>query len=503
MRATVWILGDQLLEEHPALSEAMAHVEREDVCVVLIESRARPLRLPYQRKKLVLLFSAMRHYAAGLQEKSYTVEVLHAEDMLNGLRQHVAAWRPDRIYCMAASEYGGRRFQERLESRIGIPVIVLPNTQFISGQFNPIPEPEVGRRYLMETFYRAMRRHSGLLMDQDGTPVGQRWNYDADNRRPLPKNIIIPERIHFEPDTITRQVMQEVGSYQTGIGAVQGFDLAVTHREAWQAFTDFLDHRLANFGPYEDAMSSHSEGLFHSMLSPYLNIGLLDPLRMVQHAEARFRGGSAPLQSVEGFIRQVIGWREFIYWQYWRQMPELKKVNFWDAHRPLPDYFWNADTEMNCLRIVIGRALASGYTHHIERLMVLSNFCLLAGISPQAVNHWFSACYIDAYEWVMLPNVLGMGLHADGGITATKPYIASANYISKMSDYCLACRYDPQKRQGQDACLYNILYWNFLIQHEQTLRSNPRMGPNVLGLGRIGDEDRQLIQNQAAAILDW
>jgi deoxyribodipyrimidine photolyase-related protein len=500
MRTTVWILADQLLEQHPALLTAAAEAGNDHLRVVLVESRARTARLPYQRKKLVLLFSAMRHYAASLQEQGYAVEILKARDMLDGLRRHVAAWQPQRIYCMAASEYNGRLFQNRLGALMGVPVVILPNTQFLSGQFDPIPEPQVGKRYVMETFYRAMRRHFHLLMEQNSQPTGDLWNYDSENRRPLPKGTFIPERLRFEPDEITRQVMQEVAGIDHGVGSVDGFDLAVNHREAAQAFLDFLDHRLQSFGPYEDAMSSRSATLFHSFLSPYLNIGLLQPLQLAQQAEARYRAGQAELPSVEGFIRQVVGWREFIYWQYWRMMPDWKAVNFWNAHRPLPGFFWNADTDMNCMRIVLERALRDGYTHHIERLMVLSNFSLMAGISPQQVTDWFTACFVDAFEWVMLPNVLGMGLYADGGILATKPYIASANYINKMSDYCTACRYNPRLRHGQEACPFNLLYWNFLIQHEQTLRSNPRMGPNVLSLGRMGIEEQQAIQQQAGEL---
>jgi deoxyribodipyrimidine photolyase-related protein len=500
MKASVWILGDQLLKQHPALTLAEDEVGRDRLGVVLVESQSRARRLPYQRKKLVLLFSAMRHFAAKLREQGYQVDILCAPDMFNGLRQHVSDWQPERIYCMAASEYNGQQFQNQLETRLDIPVKLVPNTQFLTGRFNPIPQPQTGKRYVMENFYRTMRVHFDLLMAPDGGPIGGQWNYDAQNRRPLPKGIQPPERIRFEPDAVTTQVMKEVADLDGGVGTVQGFDLAVTHQDAWLAFIDFLDHRLGEFGPYEDAMSSHSGALFHSVLSPYLNIGLLEPLSLVQHTEARFHDGQAPLQSVEAFIRQIIGWREFIYWQYWRQMPDLKSANFWNSYRSLPNFFWDANTEMNCLQQVIERALNSGYTHHIERLMVASNFCLLAGINPQQANDWFTACYIDAYEWVMLPNVLGMGLFADGGVTATKPYIASANYINRMSDYCAACRYIPKASHGQSACPFNLLYWNFLIQHETLLRKNPRMGPNVLSLGRIGAEERRLIQQQAEGL---
>jgi deoxyribodipyrimidine photolyase-related protein len=501
MAISVWILGDQLLERHPALAAAQAaggQLPR----LVMVESRARAQRLPYQRKKLALLFSAMRHYAAGLAEQGYMVDYLQAEDVLDGLRWHVSAWQPEHIFCMAASEHGGRRFQAQLEQRLGVPTSVLPNTQFLSGQFDPAPDLPAGERLVMERFYRLMRRHFGLLLEPDGEPSGGRWNYDAENRRALPKGFLAPTRLRFQPDALTRQAMAEVSELASGIGNVEGFDLAVTRQQALQALEDFLDQRLAYFGPYEDAMSSRSELLFHSLLSPYLNLGLLEPLEAAKAAEARYRSGEAPLASVEGFVRQVVGWREYIYWQYRRQMPGLKAANFWGAQQHLPGFFWDAGTEMHCLQTVIRRALESGYSHHIERLMVVSNFCLLAGLSPRQVNDWFTACYLDAYEWVMLPNVLGMGLFADGGLTAAKPYIASANYIHRMSDYCAGCRYDPKQRLGESACPYNFLYWNFLIQHEGYLRSNPRLGPNVLGLRRIDSEERRKIQLQAQAFLE-
>jgi deoxyribodipyrimidine photolyase-related protein len=499
MRLTAWILGDQLLQDHPALVSAEAETGREDLRVVLVESQGRATRLPYQKKKLVLLFSAMRHYAEELGQRGYAVEYLRAGNMLSGLRQHLFSWQPEKVYCMAASEYRGRKFQEQLASRLGVPVVIAPNTQFLVGQFNPIPEPLPGKRYVMENFYRAMRRRFDLLITPGGAPVGGAWNFDAQNRRPLPKGMQFPERMRFEPDEITRQVMAEVAKFENGTGSVDGFDLAVTHRQAWQALEHFLDQALQNFGPYEDAMSDRSLSLFHSVLSPYLNIGLLEPLPLVQAVLSQYDRQLAPLPSVEGFLRQVIGWREFIYWQYWRQMPGLEAANFWNVHHHLPQFFWDANTEMNCLHHVIARALQGGYSHHIERLMVVSNFCQLAGIEPQQVNHWFTACYLDAYEWVMLPNVLGMGLFADGGITATKPYIASANYINKMSNYCRSCQFDPRRRIGEDACPYNLLYWNFLIEHEQLFRSSPRMGPNVLALDRIDPDQRLKIKDQASA----
>lgn len=501
-KISVWILGDQLLERHPALVAAEAAVGREDLRLVMVESRQRTGKLPYQRKKLVLLFSAMRHYAAELRRQGYQVDIVQATTFAEGLRQHVLSWQPVQLITMAASEYAGRRWQqEQLASLLGVDVKILPNTQFLIGQIDPFPDLAPGKRVVMETFYHQMRRRTGVLMDANGQPEGGQWNFDAANRKPLPKGIRPPALPAFAPDEITKKVMEEVESAGRGLGTVDGFDLAVTREQALAAFDDFLANRLPAFGPYEDAMSSHHRTLYHSTVSPYLNLGLLEPLELVHAAEQAYHEGRAPLNSVEGFVRQVMGWREYIYWQYWRHMPGLIEANAWDAHRSLPSYFWDGQTEMRCLRHAIRRALDTGYTHHIERLMLLTNFCLLAGIEPMAVNNWFLSAYVDAYEWVMLPNVLGMGLNADGGQIATKPYIASANYIDKMSDYCQGCHYDPKQRTGTDACPFNFLYWNFLLENEQPLRANPRLGNAVLGLRYLDEEERRRVRDQAQRFL--
>lgn len=497
---SVWILGDQLLAHHPALAAAEQAAGRGQVRAVLVESAARSRRLPYQRKKLVLLFSAMRHYAEDLRSQGWQVDYRQAETMLAGLQAHVAQHRPAALWTMAASEVAGRRWQQgRLAAQLGVPVRVLPNTQFLVGRFDPFPGAGPDQRVVLETFYRAMRCGFGVLMDGD-QPVGGRWNFDAENRKPLPKGLQPPPSPSFPPDTITRQVMAEVAA-MPGTGTADGFDLAVTRHQAEAALADFLAQRLAHFGPYEDAMSSRHPLLFHSMLSPYLNIGLLEPLALARAAEQAYRAGQAPLNSVEGFVRQVIGWREYIYWQYWRLADRWQGFNAWHAHRPLPDFFWTGDTDLACLGTAIRRALQAGYTHHIERLMLISNFCLLAGVEPLQVSDWFLATYVDAYEWVMLPNVLGMGLNADGGRTATKPYVASANYIHRMSDYCAGCRYSPKARVGADACPFNFLYWNFLLEHEDTLRRNPRLGNAVLGLRHLDEAERARVRQQAATFL--
>ncbi len=492
---TVWILGDQLLARHPALPPA-----GEPTTVLLIESRQRSQKLPYQRKRLVLLFSAMRHYAAELEGQGYQVDYVRAATFRDGWREHLARHRPARIVTMAAAAYPGRRFHASLAEKLDIPVEVLPNTQFLVEQYNPIPEPEAGKLYVMENFYRAMRRRFDLLMEGD-EPTGDRWNFDRENRQRLPEDDEPPSPLTFDPDALTRQVMAEVDALPRGVGRVEGFAYAVTRAQALAAWDDFRVRRLARFGDYEDALTRRSHAVYHSVLSPYLNLGLLEPLTLARGAEEAYRAGQAPLNAVEGFIRQIVGWREFMYWQYWRQMPGMLDQNAWEATRPLPAFAWDGATDMACLQYAVARALDAGYNHHIERLMVLSNFFLLAGVEPRAVNDWFMSLYIDATEWVMPPNVIGMGLHADGGLTATKPYIASANYINKMGDHCPACRFNHRQRHGPDACPFNFLYWNFILQHEEKLRANPRTGRNVLNLRYLDADERRRVREQAAAFL--
>jgi len=501
-RISVGILGDQLLMDHPALAAALEQTAAENITVVLVESTAKLRMYPWQRKKLVLLLSAMRHYAQWLEEQGYRVDYRQADTFMAGLRRHVRDHTPDRVLTMAASHYAGRTMQTgRLSAQLGMPVEVLPNSQFLVEQFNPYPEPEPGKRYVMEHFYREMRRHFDVLLEPDGEPVGGQWNFDKQNRKPLPNDLDPPTPARYDADEITQQVMDEVAAMPNGIGTVAGFNLAVTHQQAASALGNFMALRMEQFGPYEDAMSARHATLFHSVLSPYVNLGLLEPMQMVRAAERAHHAGRAPINSVEGFVRQVLGWREFMYWQYWRQMPGMGEQNAWDAQRPLPEFFWDGDTDMNCLRHAVRRALDMGYTHHIERLMLLCNFCMMAGVNPAAVNDWFMACFIDAYDWVMPPNVIGMGLNADGGLTATKPYISSANYINKMGDYCQGCRYHHKQRTGEDACPFNFLYWNFLIKYEERLRANPRLGRNVLGLRHLDAEEREAVQEQARAFL--
>ncbi|MEL6181475.1 MAG: cryptochrome/photolyase family protein, partial [Myxococcota bacterium] len=429
---SIWIIGDQLLDTHPAWVYAQQQAQNTDTLRVLyIESHRRLRAQPYQRKKLVLLLSAMRHHAQQMRERGFEVDVVQADTFRDGIHDHIRRHRPEQIVSMASASYQGRRSQQQLAEQLsaeGITFTIVPNTQFLLGQHNPIPNPNPSKRYILEHFYRGMRRHFDVLLTDQGEPEGGAWNFDHDNRKKLPRSITPPDDLRFEPDTITRAVMEEVDAIASGIGTVDGFGYAVTRAQALQVFETFLVERLEHFGAYEDALTDRSHTVFHSVLSPYLNIGLLEPMEVIRAVERAWYEGRAPINSVEGIIRQILGWREFMYWQYWRQMPGMLDKNGWNAQRPLPDFVWTGDTPMHCMSHAIRRAIDTGYNHHIERLMVLSNFFMLAGIEPRQVNDWFVSLYIDAYAWVMPPNVIGMSLNADGGLTATKPYISSANY---------------------------------------------------------------------------
>lgn len=501
-----WILPDQLLEpaRHPSLVESLRESggNQNAVRVVLIESRRHFSALPYHKKRLVLYISALRQYAVELESAGWQVDYLRAESFYDGLKQHREKHGWQSCFAMEALENPTVKLQKQMvEKSKALQLQLIHNSQFYWQQ-TEFKRP-VTKNIIMENFYRTMRRHFQLLMEPDGSPSGGEWNYDAENRKPLPKKFNVPGFISFEPDKITKQVMADVeNDYASHVGDAKGFDLPVTRDQAAIAFEDFLTHRLADFGPYEDAMSHANGRLWHSVMSPVMNLGLIDALMMCRRAEAEYRAGRAPIQSVEGFIRQIIGWREYIHWQYSRQMPDLRNANGWNHNRATPRFWWDGQTDMNCLKQIVGRLIDSGFNHHIERLMVLCNFAMLAGIDPEAVANWFLTMYVDSHDWVVLPNVIGMGLNADGGKTATKPYIASGAYINKMSDFCGNCQYNVKQRSGEGACPFNHLYWNFLIENEKKMRSNPRMGPNVLGLKHVSLEEREVISQQAQKFLN-
>jgi deoxyribodipyrimidine photolyase-related protein len=351
----------------------------------------------------------------------------------------------------------------------------------------------------MEFFYREMRRRYGVLM-AGAQPEGGEWNYDSENREAFGKQGpgLAPAPVSFLPDALTQQVLDEVGEmFEQHPGQLEHFDWPLTPGQAEQALQDFLDNRLPDFGRFQDAMWTAQPYLYHSRLSLALNLKLIHPRRVIAAAEDRYRAGQAPLAAVEGFIRQILGWREYVRGVYWLHMPGYAAMNALDAHQPLPRFYWTGDTDMQCLRAVIRQTLEYGYAHHIQRLMVTGLFALLWSVEPRQVHEWYLAMYVDAVEWVELPNTLGMSQYADGGIMASKPYAATGKYIQRMSNYCTGCRYDPAVSTGDRACPFTTLYWDFLLRHEERLHANPRMLMQVRNLARLSPEQRTKIQFQA------
>jgi deoxyribodipyrimidine photolyase-related protein len=352
----------------------------------------------------------------------------------------------------------------------------------------------------MEHFYREMRRKTGLLME-GGKPAGGAWNFDRENRKPARADLFLPSIAQFPPDEITRDVMGMVARrFPERFGDIEPFGLPVTAADAQTAAADFLDNRLAGFGDFQDAMLSGEDYLYHSVLSPALNAGLLDPLALCRAAEAAWISGKAPLNSVEGFIRQIIGWREYVRGIYWLKMPEYANSNALGAMRDLPDFYWTGITGMNCIAQAVDQTKRLAYAHHIQRLMVTGNFALLAGIDPHQVHEWYLSVYADAFEWVEMPNTIGMSQYADGGFLASKPYAASGAYINRMSDYCSGCSYDAKDRTGDRSCPFNALYWDFLSRNAKLLARNRRLAMPYATLARMSDTEREAISRRADAI---
>ncbi len=354
----------------------------------------------------------------------------------------------------------------------------------------------------MEFFYRHMRRRTGWLMEND-EPVGERWNFDRENRKALPAGLSLPPRKGFRPDTVTRQVMELVEArFPENFGQLETFRWGVTRKQARAALNHFIKDCLPHFGDYQDAMKAGEPLLYHGLIAPYLNVGLLHAEEVCQAALKALAKEAAPLPAVEGFVRQILGWREFIRGVYWLRMPAYGRTNALGARRPLPAFYWTAETDMNCMADTLAGTRRHGYAHHIQRLMITGNFALLAGIDPAAVEAWYLSVYVDAFEWVELPNTHGMALFADGGVLSSKPYAASGSYVNRMSDYCRPCVYDPGVREGEKACPFNYLYWHFFITHEKKLRPNARLGMTYRNLDRMDAERRRRIMRQATSFLD-
>ena len=498
------ILGDQLSASIATLSDIDKGADR----VLMVEVTEEATYVRHHQQKLVLVFSAMRHFADELKQDGVQVDYVRLDSDANTgsfsgeVKRAVQRHRPSKLVVTEPGEWRVQEMMQAWKRELDIPVEIRSDDRFLCS-LAEFEQWAQGRKNLrMEYFYRTMRRKTGWLMDGD-KPVGGQWNYDRHNRKSLPGDMAYPRRLRFEPDQVTRDVMQLVRTrFGRHFGELESFGWATRREEGQRALKHFIAECLPRFGDYQDAMKSGQDYLFHALLSPYMNVGLLDPREVCEAALQAFEKGQAPLAAVEGFIRQVIGWREYVRGFYWLQMPGYEHSNFLAAERPLPDFFWTAKTDMNCLRQTIESTRRNAYAHHIQRLMITGNFALLAGLSPAEVKAWYLAVYVDAYEWVELPNTHGMALFADGGLLASKPYCASGAYINRMSDYCPGCRFSPGKKTGEGACPFNYLYWYFLIGNEQLLGSNPRMGLAYRNLSNKPDAEIDAIVQQSERFLE-
>lgn len=493
----ILILGDQLNQNISSLSG----FDKTNDVILMCEIWHEATHIKHHKKKIAFIFSAMRHFATELRSAGYHVRYTKLDDPKNtgAFGKEVARLTrdldPEEVIVTEPSEY--RVLQDIKNWELDIPVIIKNDDRFLCthAEFSDWAK---GRKQLrMEYFYREMRKKYKILMNGP-KPEGGEWNYDSENRKPPKQGLIIPQTYISEPDRKTREVIDLVADqFGAHFGDLQPFHFAVTRKHALEALTQFVSERLCKFGDYQDAMVQDQPWMYHSHLSFYLNCGLLLPLECVKAAEQAYRDNNAPLNAVEGFIRQIIGWREYVRGLYWLKMPDYEQENFLNATRALPDLFWGQDTQMNCLRQCVKETKQNAYAHHIQRLMVLGNFALLAGVDPHDVNEWYMIVYADAYQWVELPNVTGMILFADGGILGSKPYAASGSYINRMSDYCKGCRYKVAKKNGPDACPFNYLYWDFLLRNRDKLKANPRMGLVYKTLERMGEEKITATKNDS------
>lgn len=495
------VLGDQLSRDLSALRDA----DPEHDVIVMAEVWDEATYVRHHKKKMAFIFAAMRHFAAGLEAEGFTVDYrrLDADDdaiasFTDALWAAIDRHGADRIVVTEAAEWRVLAMQQGWADLFGIQVDVRLDDRFIASRADFARWADGRKALRMEYFYREMRKATGYLME-DGGPAGGQWNFDADNRAPPKDGLDFPDRPDWTVDETTREVLDLVGErFGDHFGDLEPFAYPVTRRQALHYLNWFVEHALPDFGTFQDAMVTGAALMFHSHLSALINVGLLDPRECCERAEKAWRDGAVPINAAEGFIRQIIGWREFIRGVYWRNMPDYGDSNALGATRDLPDWFWSGETHMNCLRQAITETKENAYTHHIQRLMVIGNFSLLAGLDPKQVQEWFLIVYHDAYEWVEMPNVVGMALYADDGLFASKPYASSGAYIDKMSDYCGSCRYRVKVKNGPKACPFNYLYWNFLIENRETLAGNRRMGMMYGTLDRMSDDKVEAVRTDAA-----
>ncbi len=505
LRNLVVVLGDQL----DAGSAAFDGFDPQTDAVWMAEVAEESTHVWTSQPRIAIFLAAMRHFREALQARGWDVRYRELPATGEGgtlageLSRTLREVKPARVVMVDAGEWRVAEVIRAAVTDAGVEFEVRSDRHFLCTREEFAAHAEGRKQLRMEFFYREMRRKHRVLLDRAGEPEGGQWNFDHDNRGSFtaegPGRLRAPVR--FEPDALTREVLALVrGRFGAHPGRLESFDWPVTPEQARVALEDFIAHRLADFGQYQDAMWTREPWLYHSRLAAAMNLKLLDPREVISAAEAAYRAGRASLASVEGFIRQILGWREYVRGIYWHFMPGYVERNALGAREELPKFYWTGETPMACLHDAIGQTLEHGYAHHIQRLMVTGLYGLLLGVEPQRMHEWYLAVYVDAVEWVELPNTLGMSQYGDGGARASKPDVSTGKYIDRMSNYCAGCRFDPAKATGPDACPFTTLYWDFLQRHEKLLAANQRMALQVKNLARLKPADARAIRERAAAI---
>ena len=504
VRNLVVVLGDQLDLD----AAAFDGFEAQHDAVWMAEADEESTHVWSGKQRIALFLSAMRHFAQALRAAGRPVHYARFDEpgdrgtLAAQLRSALQELNPQRVVMTAPGDWRVWQSLKAVVAEAGLALEICEDRHFFTTVRDFAAHAKGRKQLRLEYFYRELRQRHGVLM-QDGQPAGGQWNFDADNRETFGSAGpgVVPARATFVPDAITRDVIALVNTrFAQHPGSLDSFAWPVTREQALESLKGFIDQRLPLFGRFEDAMWPGEPWLYHSHLSAALNLKLLSAREVVQAAEDAYRLGSAPLQSAEGFIRQILGWREYVRGIYWTQMPGYLDLNALDAQQDLPAWYWTGQTDMACLRDAVTQTLEHGYAHHIQRLMVTGLFALLLGVRPQQVHAWYLSVYVDAVEWVELPNTLGMSQYGDGGLMASKPYVATGKYIQRMGGPCAGCRYDPALREGDRACPYTTLYWDFLMRHEPLLKKNVRMALQVKNVVRLTDAQRQAITLRADAI---
>ncbi|MBL8523153.1 MAG: cryptochrome/photolyase family protein [Betaproteobacteria bacterium] len=504
IRNLILVLGDQLDCKSSALADADASKD----LILMAEVAEESTHVWSSKPRTAYFLAAMRHFRLLLQASGHQICYLALGEhkfasLADALDTAIKRHGPQKVIMTESGDWRVEKTLTETCARNHIPLAIREDRHFLISRRDFAEWARGYKQLRMEFFYRMMRKTHDVLME-NGQPAGGRWNYDSENRGAFgkagPKDIPLPPK--FDHDSITRGALADVEQrFANHPGSLDQFNWPVTRDDALIALSDFVEHRLPQFGGYQDAMWADQPVLYHSLLSAALNLKLLNPREVIAAAIEAHRAGKAPLEAVEGFVRQILGWREFIRGMYWLDMPAMREANFFDHQNMLPAWYWTGNTQMNCMKQVISQTLEYGYAHHIQRLMVTGVWALLAEISPQQIEDWYLAVYVDAIDWVELPNVAGMAIYANGGRFTSKPYIASGQYINRMSNYCRSCRYKPDVKTGEKACPFTALYWNFLDKHEQLLLENPRTSLMAKNIARLSDDERAAIRVHAQHLL--